>query len=314
MTRFFDGCSRIAGLAALIAAILATAPVHAAAEPADSAMVLRGGQDGTVFQSLTIEGEDRIHVEFDRPTLDLEVDPSQAPGLERDDLPQVLGRGGYELLPPLLRESAFLRTKRLARPWLSRFLSGDIVRFQPAVDGVESWRLSVADSRGATVATFQSDKKPPDEITWNGLDPDGNPVSPGLTYSYVFEALDRAGNKRNFVGEGLELPPYRCETEEKLFLLFSGEELRKVSVVVGAPPQVPILMEAADWVNRYGRMDSPVQVNVGARTFDQAKSLADELVAGLIPLLVGDPLRIQPVTDVQPTAAAGGMVTISALR
>src|SRR5512135_2383166 len=105
----------IVGLAALAVA----SPARAQGEPSDSSMVLRGGQDGTVFQSLTVEGEDRIHIEFDRPSLDLQVDPSQAPGLERDDLPQVLSRGEYELLPPLLRESAFLRTTQLARPWLN---------------------------------------------------------------------------------------------------------------------------------------------------------------------------------------------------
>ena len=34
-------------------------------------------------------------------------------------------------------------------------------------------------------------------------------VTPGLTYSYVFEAFDRAGNKRNIVGPGFTVPAYR---------------------------------------------------------------------------------------------------------
>lgn len=312
MKRFIHGCLGVTSFAILSAAIPLVASATAAEEPADSTMVLRGGQDGTVFQSLTVEGEDRIRIEFDRPTLDFEVDPSQAPGLERDDLAEVLARGGYDLLPPLLKESTSLRTDKLARPWLNRFHSGDVVRFRPAVDKVESWRLSVADSRGVTVATFQSGKKPPEEITWNGIDPEGNPVAPGLTYSYVFEALDRAGNKRNFVGQGLELPPYRCENDGKIHLLFPGTELRKVSA--GGAPPAPILVETANWVNRYGRLDSPVQVNVSARSFDEAKNLADQVIGGLKPLLLGDPIRLQPVTDVRPTAAAGGTVTISALR
>ena len=46
------------------------------------------------------------------------------------------------------------------------------------------------------------------------------------TYSYMVEAWDRAGNKRNFVGEGFELPPYVVQDEQRLALLFAGKELR----------------------------------------------------------------------------------------
>ena len=57
-----------------------------AAEPPKQApaapMQLKGGESVTAFGSLTIEGEDRIHVEFARPALSLDMNPEDAPGLD----------------------------------------------------------------------------------------------------------------------------------------------------------------------------------------------------------------------------------------
>ena len=59
---------------------------------ADSSMALSGGQEGTVFKSLTIEGENRVKITFDRPELSIDLDPSQAPGLTWGSSMDVLNR------------------------------------------------------------------------------------------------------------------------------------------------------------------------------------------------------------------------------
>ncbi len=286
----------------------ATSPAGEA--PPDS-MVLRGGRQGTVFQSLTVEGEDRIRIEFDRPALDLDLDPKQASGLDWDKTGDVLERGALVLDAPFLRSTALERSPYLGRPWLGRFRSGSVVRFRPAVEGVDRWRLTVADSRGRTVATSEGQGRSPREIPWDGRGLDGAPVAPGLTYSYVFEAHDRAGNKRNFVGEGFTVPPYRYDAGGKLTLLFPGAELSGTGVA-GASAPSPILLEAADWLNHSGRTAGKVTVRVTARSFEQASALADQVAQGLKPLLLGDPSRIATATDVQPDAAATGSVAIQA--
>jgi hypothetical protein len=296
-----------------MALLLAYAWASEEKTPLDSTMVLRGGEEGTVFRSLTVEGEDRIRIEFNRPTLELDLDPHQAPGLEWESTQEVLNRDLLDLISPLLNQSAYQRSPYLPRPWLDRFASGEIVHFHPALEGVEHWQLTIANSQGQTVASFQGDGNPPKKIGWDGLSLDGVPMPPGLTYSYVLEAFDRAGNKRNFVGEGFDLPPYRQKMPDGFIMLFSGCELSTSALPnqrgIKAPPS-PILLECASWINQVSRPDHLIHVGVMARTFDQAKALAQDVVHKLKPLLLGDPIRIQYLTDVQPDAPSHGVVTI----
>jgi hypothetical protein len=280
--------------------------------PADTTMTLRGDEEGTIFKSLRIEGEDRIRIEFDRPTLRLALDARKAPGLEFEIARSALSRNGHDLMAPFMIGSAVTRGPLFSRPWLDRFVSGSVVRFRPALEGVDRWRLDVADSRGATVKSFEGSGAPPKEISWDGRTIDGHSAPPGLTYSYVLEAYDRAGNKRSFVGDGFNLPPYIVEGGRGFVLLFAGRELREG----GSPsehiaPPAPILLETASRINQSATAAHPIRVEVTARTFDEAKRTADMIIAHLTPRLLGDPLRLQAITTVEPDAPDGGMVRIA---
>src|SRR6516165_4960738 len=77
-------------------------------------LVLKGGDEGTVFRTLTVEGEDRIHIEVERPTLRLDMDPGKAPGLDRGTVADVLDRTTPDLEAPLLASSA-----RAPSPWVA---------------------------------------------------------------------------------------------------------------------------------------------------------------------------------------------------
>jgi hypothetical protein len=280
--------------------------------PADSAgMTLRGGQEGTLFESLRVEGEDRVRVRFDRPALNLSFDASSAPGLEWKSIQDVIARSGVDLIAPYLARSAGERPTCYTRPWLATLVTDGVARFRPAVEGVDRWRLLVADSKGDTVASFEGSGKPPKEIAWDGRSLRGGFAAPGLVYSYVLEAYDRAGNKRNFVGEGFELPAYRIDGDERA-ILFSGAELDAKSAEYGGrtTPSV-VLLETASWLNQERDISAPVVVQITAREFRQAQYLADEITRQLQPLLLGDPMRVRTVTDVQPDAPERGTVTIS---
>lgn len=275
---------------------------------ADTTMKLQGGEEGTIFKSLRIEGEDRVRIEFERPPLELSLDPKTAPGLDWESFVAVLNRSGVNLFSPYLAQTAVTRPPRFAWPWFERFATGPVARFRPSVEGVETWRLVVADSHGETVARFEGKGKPPKEIAWNGRSLEGKPVPPGLTYSYVLEAFDRAGNKRNFVGDGFDIPPYIVQAPGGIELLFAGTELRGASPLEGALP--PILLEAASWINQTAATDQPVRVEVTARSFEDAKGTADEITRQLQRVVLGDPVRIQPVTLVEPDAPDAGTVAI----
>jgi len=144
-------------------------------------------------------------------------------------------------------------------------------------------------------------------------------VVPGITYSYVLEAFDRAGNKRNFVGEGFQVSTYRVDTPQGPVLAFSGHDLAaaetggwSTSSASGLASAAPMLvLEAASWLNQSPSTKQPIRVTATARTFEQANGLAGSVARSLAPLLIGDPTRVQAVTDVQADAPAEGAVTIA---
>lgn len=287
------------------------APARPAAKAVrrDSTMSLKGGEEGTVFGTLTVQGEDRVHIEFDRPALDLDIDPATAPGLDMGTAHDVLDRGSLDLVTPLFAATAAERSPYLARPWLQAFAAGSVARFRPDVKNVERWKLTVADSRGEMVATYQGSGDPPAEIAWDGRTRDGGQAAPGLTYSYVFEAVDRAGNKRNFVGQGFEVPAYRVDTPRGPRLVFPGRDLARQ----GGAERAPLMLEAASWINRGARPTQALRVVATARRLDEATTLAAAVADRLGALTLGDRARIQRVVRAQADAPEGGSVTIEPL-
>jgi len=308
------GKARVAPTTTAAATPTATAP--------DDSMTLHSGQSGTEFRSMTVEGEDRVHVDFGRPELNLDLDPEDVPGLTRGSALDVLDRTVPDLATPLVALSSQDRSPYLARPWLREFATGSVARFRPAVKGVVRWKLLVADSRGETVASFEGTGDPPKEIAWDGRTKTGAPVTPGLTYSYVFEAHDRAGNKRNFVGQGFTVSAYRVDGPSGQTLVMSGHDL----VIPGAETtgygpgaaaranQSPIFLEVASWLNQSPKVREPVRVAVAARTMDQASGLANRAVTALSGRVIGDPSRIQVVPEIAADAPEDGVLRIGSAK
>jgi hypothetical protein len=300
-------------------ATAAAATKKGAGATSDADYTLRGGQEGTVFKSLTIEGEDRVHVDFERPELKLDLDLEKAPGLDWGSAADVLNRTATDLDAPLVGLSAKQTNPYLGRPWLSEFATGPVARFHPAAEGVDHWKLVVVDSKGAAVRTFAGKGDPPKEIDWDGRDASGTPVTPGLTYSYVFEAHDKAGNKRNVVGQGFAVTAYRVDAPEGPTLLFSATELQNTagtpnpSAAAGAndaPPVPPILLEAASWMNQ-AELSRPIKVTATARSQELADALANNVKRALTALVLGDPARLDAVALVEADAPEGGTLAIA---
>ena len=286
----------------------------------DTSMTIPAGQEGAVFRSLTVEGEDRVHLEFERPPLALDLDPASAPGLDWGTAADVLNRTVPDFGAPMLESSAAVATPAIAHPWLGHFMTGAVARFRPDVKGVERWKLTIVDSKGQSVAAFEGKGEPPAEIAWDGRTAGGGLVTPGLTYSYVMEARDRAGNKRNFVGQGFKVAAYRLDSVENPMMVFTGRELpapdptRPASSPADHEAAAPILIEAASWLTQSPTALQAVKVTATARTFEQAQSLCALVTRQMSPYLLGDPARVQAVTDVQPDAPEGGAVRIAAGR
>ncbi|HET9233378.1 MAG TPA: hypothetical protein VFP10_04500 [Candidatus Eisenbacteria bacterium] len=276
--------------------------------PPDST-TLKGGTSGTQFPDMTVTGEDRIRIDFERPELILDLEAKSAPGLERERTLDIVDRGAPDLNDPLLTQSAGRRSDYTGRPWLSHFSNGAVARFRPALSKVERWTLQVADSRGNTVAKFQGQGRVPEQIVWDGRTMGGDLALPGLTYSYVFEAYDEAGNKRNFLGDAFTVNPYIREEKTGITLLVPGTELAgKASP--GQP--FPILLETASWLNQLERVDGPVIVEAHARTRDEAVALATKIGDALPPLLLGPKSRLEIRQNVVDDAPESGVCIVKA--
>jgi hypothetical protein len=293
-------------------------PRTSSSAPSDSGMILKGGQEHTDFRTLTIEGEDRVHVEVERPALKLDLDPEKVAGLESGTARDVLNRTPPDLTSTYYALTADEPMPYLGRPWLDQFATGAVARFQPKMDKVDRWKLVVADSKGQTVREFQGKGDPPKEIVWDGRTQDGSLVTPGLTYSYYLEAYDRAGNKRNFVGEGFRVSAYRVDTPLGPVLVFSGSNLSDPSTssrlygpATASKATSPILLEAASWINQSTKMAQPIRVTVTARGRDQANLLAKQVGTALAELTLGDPARVQAVASVEQDAPDGGTIQIA---
>src|SRR5437867_5972667 len=124
---------RTLGVLFAMAALAAAGETRAAATPAssDSSMTLRAGQAGTEFRSMTVEGEDRVHVDFGRPDLTLDLNPEDVPGLTRGTAMDVLDRTVPDLSTPMITLSSQERSPYLGRPWLRQFATGSVARFRP---------------------------------------------------------------------------------------------------------------------------------------------------------------------------------------
>lgn len=292
------------------AALAAALPGLAAAQaPADSTLTLEGGREGTVFRSLTVEGENRIRIEFERPELAVDLDPATAPGLSWGSSRDILDRTVPDLVGPFLAASADLPSPYTPRPWLAAYADGPVATFTTDLKGVESWKLLVVDSRGAEVVDFAGKGAPPRRIPWDGRDRAGQPAAPGLTYSFVLESWDKAGNKRRFTGDGFALPAYRTVDPAGPCFLASGGQWRQAAREAGGRPSA-LALEAASRINLHGGAAAAVEIRATGRTFAAAEALGNDVAAVLGPLLPGGATRLVVTTAVQDGSPPEGTVLV----
>ncbi len=276
---------------------------------APTGLSLKGNQAGTVFRSLVVEGESRVRVHFDRPRLAIQVDGKSAPGLDLDSGMDILDRTLPDMVTPFLETSALVATTASARPWLDVYAGGPVATFTPRLDGVDSWKLQVVDSRGQTAMVFAGRHNPPTAIPWDGTRLDGTPAPPGYTYSYVLEARDHAGNLRRFVGDGFALPAYRRAAGAGPDFLVSGDQLKADQYRQSGAPA--LLLAAASGFNTRCEPTRTVRVIATCRTESQAARLAGAVAGALRPLVGGAPERVVAETDVQAGAPVGGTLRLT---
>jgi hypothetical protein len=111
--------------------------------------------------------QDRVRVQFERPPLEIELDPASAPGLDWESVWDVLGAESFDVVSPVLERPVFERTPYAPRPWLDEFRTGPVARFKPDERG----RALVARSRQIRAERrwrASAGRQAPKEIAWDG--------------------------------------------------------------------------------------------------------------------------------------------------
>lgn len=297
---------RLVLIPALAASSLWIVPAaHAQEAAADSTVALQGDSEVTELESMTIEAENRVQIRFARPEIRLDLDSQEAPGLQWGSIIDVMKRTSIDHVEPMLAASKSESAPFLAQPWLDGFRDGPVARFRPQLEGVEAWSLTIADSRGKVVRTFTGDERPPDEIAWDGRTTTGDLADVGLTYSFLVEATDRAGNKRSFVGDAFEIPSYRYADTAREVFVFTGSDVGPDAAVS------PQLLEIATRVNRQPDVDRAVRVEVSARSRDAAEAMAENVRAALADHVIEGTRRVMAVTAVATDAPEAVGIKVS---
>ena len=309
-------CLKGAAVAGTIAACLLPGAVAAvgvapsAAPPAPGATLPSlPAQGGGSLGSLTVESTSQVQIRFQRPALELDLDPLAAPGLEPESPLVILERQRPDLARPLLRAEAAERSPRTPRPWLTGFAIGTLARLRPDVRGVARWQLEVVEAGGAVVRTQTGEGTPPRELVWDGLRDDGAPVAAGQSCSHVLTARDKAGNTRRFVGDSFTLPAYRVETAGGPCLLFSAAQWQQS---FGDGGVSPLLAEAATVLNLGTDPGRPLVVTASAATAAEAEVFGLQIADALAPLVGGGEGRVRVLTTVVAGAPPGGTATVAA--
>lgn len=276
----------------------------AAAEP----MSLSRDGEGTVLRSFTIEGEDRVSIRFDRPRIDLDLDPRQAPGLAWEN-----SWDKVDVLPAVTTLTALTSSRFTGQPWLGRYAQDDVVVFTPQSPEMASWQLTIVDSRGVPAAVRTGKGTPPARLAWDGRRDDGQPAWPGLIYSYVLETEDPAGNRRTTSGRGFGLPAYRLTGPQEDVLVLSGAEL--IDPLTGAvTPGLaasPLVAATASWLNQAPGLEDAIEIRATARSRGQAEQLAELMTRALAGRVCGAPNRLTTVVNIVADAPDQGVMEIA---
>jgi hypothetical protein len=263
--------------------------------------------EGAGLRSITVEGDDRVQIAFERPEIRLDLDPRQAPGLGwRNTWEEV------DVVAAVTARSALTPSRFVGRPWISEFAQDDVVVFHPETPAMSGWTLTIVDSRGKSVAVRQGEGTPPASLAWNGRGDDGSAAWPGLTYSYRLDTVDPAGNRRTTVGRGFDLPAYRLADDAAQTLVFAGDKIISPDRVTPLADLVasPLILAAASWLNQTPGLSSPIEIRATARSQELAEALAAAVDAALSPLVCGDPARVTTAVRVVADAPDAGVVEV----
>jgi len=80
------------------------------------------------------------------------------------------------------------------------------------------WDLEIYSSDGSLFKSISGEENPPQSIAWDGIGDNQKFLTPGYTYTYAFNAVDKAGNKRIFPGKTFNVQALYFKHDNKILV------------------------------------------------------------------------------------------------
>jgi hypothetical protein len=112
---------------------------------------------------------------------------------------------------------------KLSSPELTRIAPEPAKIFQVNFRDLSQWKLDIFASDGRIFRSLSDTGDPPRSIAWDGRGDSGQSLIPGDQYSYSFTAIDKAGNRRTFPGEGFTVPTLYSLNQEGIWIGLANE-------------------------------------------------------------------------------------------
>jgi hypothetical protein len=148
-----------------------------------------------------IRGQEKLKIEDLKPPFFPMIDPYEPINSVLRTERYIFDDHLYATIDSLSVPSNYLHSSYLRMPVVDRLIRGDVLVFLPKFEkNVANWELTVSNSMGQTVRRVKRKGNPPNIITWDGRDDEGNVINTGETYDFTFFAYDAVGNQTRIPG------------------------------------------------------------------------------------------------------------------
>ena len=120
--------------------------------------------------------------------------------------------------------------------------------FHTEFEKLQHWQLDITAGDGAHFRRIDGAGNPPENLSWDGLSDNGEPLRAGENYAYSFTATDQAGNRRTFPGTSFRVPAFSLQLGDSLLVelgqstLFSKDGLRLLPGAIDYAREVATLI------------------------------------------------------------------------
>jgi hypothetical protein len=148
-----------------------------------------------------IQAQEKLKIEDLKPPFFPKIDPYEPINSVLRLEKYVYDDHVYTTIDSLSVPGNYLHSSYLRTPVVDRLIRGDVLVFLPKFENnVSNWELAVSNSDGQTVRRVDRKGNPPNIITWDGRDDQGNVINTGETYDFTFFAYDAIGNQTRIPG------------------------------------------------------------------------------------------------------------------